>query len=116
MAQTTVLTLLPQTPYNPTTNTVRGSKQPAASYYLASSDLQTVSWNINSFSGTLTIQVSLSTSPDEATDNDWFTVHTVPYGSTSGTFYTNINGNFVWIRAKISNFTQGVIQYIRVSY
>lgn len=116
MAQTTVLSLLPQTPYNPTTNLIRGSKQPAAAYYLANSDLQTVSWSINNFSGTIAFQVSLVTNPNESTDADWFNVHSEAYTSTSGTFYNNINGNFVWIRVRISNFTQGVIQNIKVSY
>ena len=116
MAQTTILTLLPQTTHNPQTNLVRGTKQPAAAYYLANSDLQTVSWSINNFSGTMSIQVSLVTSPNETSDSDWFTVHSQAYTSTSGTFYSNINGNFVWIRARIANFTQGVIQYIKVSY
>lgn len=116
MAQTTVLSLLPQTPYNPSTNLVRGTKQPAAAYYLANNDLQTVSWSINNFTGTIQFQVSLVNSPNESTDTDWFTVQSHAYSSTSGTFYNNITGNFVWMRAVASNFTQGVIQNVKVSY
>lgn len=116
MAQTTILTLLPQTSHNPSVNVVRGTKQPAASYYLANSDLQTVSWSLNNFSGTVIIQASLVTSPNESNDSDWFNVYTNAVTSTSGVFYSNISGNFVWIRAKLSNFTQGVVQYVKVSY
>ena len=116
MAQTTVLSLLPQTPYSPSTSLVRGAKQPAAAYYLANSDLQTVAWSLNNFTGTISFQVSLVTSPNEASDSDWFSVQSHVYTSTSGTFYNNIIGNFVWIRAVASNFTQGVIQNVKVSY
>jgi len=116
MAQTTILPLLSQTPYSSANTTVRGAKQPAAAYYLANSDLQTVSWSTNNFSGTITIQASLVTSPNENNDNDWFDVHSVAYSATSIIDYSNVSGNFVWIRAKISGFTQGVVQYIKVSY
>lgn len=116
MAQTTVLQLLPQTPYRNGTPTVTGTKQPAAAYYLANSDLQTISWSTNNFTGTIVIQASLVTSPNENNDNDWFDVYDVTYSSTSIVDYSNVKGNFVWVRAKITGFTQGVIQNIKVSY
>lgn len=115
MAQATVLELFPQTPYSGTT-TIYGDKQPAAAYYLATASLQTLSWYLTNVTGLITIQVSLATSPDEATDDDWFTVYTKSCSSTTEINYQNITGNFVWIRAKIVSFTQGVIQNIKVSY
>lgn len=123
MSQSTTLILLPETAYNPggidvPPNTiVTGNTYPAASYYLSSQDLQTVSWSINNFKGTLTIQASLVDTP--TTDNDWFTVMNVVYNDPAGTTmnaFNNVFGNYVWIRAKINNFTQGIVNHVKVSY
>jgi hypothetical protein len=125
MAQSTVLTLLPTTSHsgsNPIN--IIGVKQQAAAYTLASSSLQTVIWNLGAnvrglqpvyFTGTATIQASLSTEPGTF---DWFDVYTLPVDSTptgqSG-FY-NLAGSYVWIRAVVTNWTAGSIQAITVSY
>lgn len=121
MSQSATLILLPQTAYRgtPTPNTtVVGSKQPGASYYLSSQDLQTVTWAITNFKGTITIQASLLDSPSDS-DSDWFTVQNLVYNDQAGTTvnsFNNVTGNFVWLRAVINNFTQGVVQNIKVSY
>lgn len=117
MAQATVLELFPQTPYSGTT-TIVGDKQPAAAYYRATASLQTISWYLTSVIGLITIQASLATNPDESNDDDWVTVYTINgmSGALTGIDYENINGNFVWLRAKIVSFTQGTIQYMKVSY
>lgn len=120
MAQATTLILLPETTYTggPPPNTiVTGNAQPAASYYLSSQDLQTVSWATTNFKGTLTVQASLLDMP--ATDDDWFTAFNVVYSDPAGTTinsFHNIIGNFLWIRVTINNFTQGVVQHVKVSY
>jgi hypothetical protein len=123
MSQSTTLILLPQTAYNPGSvdvlpnTTVTGDKYPAASYYLSSQDLQTVSWSLTSFRGIVTIQASLVDTP--TTDNDWFTVRNIVYNDQAGTTtnaFQNITGNFIWIRAVVNNFTQGTVQNIKVSY
>lgn len=116
MAQSTTLILFPQTSFSGSNNLIRGDKKQAASYYLGNADLQTVTWNLTNVNGTLAIQASIATDPTETDDNDWFTVFTLPCTNLTQTGYTNINGNFVWIRAKISSFTQGVIQNVKVSY
>ena len=125
MAQSTTLILLPQTSYRNAT-IIRGSKQPAAAYYLGNQDLQTINWSLSSFKGTIYIQASLASNPNEANDDDWFDAcppidwnqTTYPNG-TNGNFFQNLNGNFVWLRAKVSfgDYNgSGVIQYIKVSY
>lgn len=116
MAQSTVLQLFPQTASTGTNNLIRGEKRQAAAYYLGNADLQTVTWNLTGVTGTIVIQASIATNPVETDDNDWFTVFTLPCNNLTQTGYTNINGNFVWLRAKISSFTQGVIQNMKVSY
>jgi hypothetical protein len=123
MSQSTTLILLPQTTYNPgglnlpATPIVVGNTYPAASYYLSSQDMQTVSWSISNFKGTLTLQASLLDTP--VTEDDWFTVMNVVYNDQAGTTinsFNNIIGNYVHIRAKVNNFTQGTVNHIKVSY
>lgn len=117
MAQTSTLMLMPQTVYDGggTANvyTVTGQTQPAAAYYLGNNNLQTVTYGLSSVTATIEIQASLSSEP---VDNDWFIVHTIQANSLTSTSYTNIQGNFVHIRAVIKEFSGGTIQYIKVTY
>lgn len=113
MAQNTVLQLLPQTAFNGSNQTVLGSKQPAAGYYLANKDLQTLSWSITNATGYLVIKASLATDPG---NDDWFTVQTITFTSLSQNSYMNIVGNYVWIKADLISFTQGVVNHVKVSY
>ena len=121
MSQATILQLLPQTIYTNST-IVTGNKVPAAAYYLGNQDLQTLSWNVTNFLGTIYIQATLASEPNEVTDGDWFNVYAInnigQTGLTETNFY-NLHGNFVWLRAKVSfgNYAgSGVIQYVKVSY
>lgn len=116
MAQATTLILLPQLSYNAVSvvgNSFTGEKQPAASFYLGNKDLQTVTWSITGVSATIEIQATLAEDP---TEDDWFIVNNLVVNSLSQMSFTNIQGNFVYMRAVIQNFTHGVIQNIKVSY
>jgi hypothetical protein len=125
MAQTTTSVLIPQTNYvgsNPLS--IVGEKQQAAAFYLANSNLQTITWNLGNningnspvyFVGTIKIQASLVTNPGAL---DWFDVYTVSVSSTAtgqSGFY-NLTGNYVWLRAVVTQWTSGPIQAIAVSY
>jgi Tfp pilus assembly protein PilW len=123
MSQATTLILLPQTAYNPggpgvlPNTTVTGNAYPAASYYVSAQELQTITWSVTTFRGTVTIQTSLVDMP--STDNDWITVVNLVYSDSIGTTttsFTNVIGNYVWVRARINNFTQGILNHIKVSY
>lgn len=129
MSQTTTLILLSQTTFanvgNVTSYTVIGNQQPAASYYLGNRDLQTVALSTVSVTGNIFIEATLATDP--STDSDWFKVYELEAnanaanGSPSKTASTtslgvNIEGNFVWMRAKVKDFSSGIIQYIKLSY
>lgn len=119
MAQATILQMLPQTSYNSSSvvgGVLLGERQPAASYYLGNKDLQTVSWNLTTFTGYLTIQASLMDNPSNTSDSDWVTVATVALDNETRSGFQNINGNFVWLRLRVTGFTQGVIQNVKVSY
>lgn len=116
MAQTTIFTLIPQTAHPGTSGSVQsitGSNMQAASYTLSNRDLQTVTWHVqNEFAGEITIQASLVSVPEST---DWFDVYDINTSSSKNGF-TNIHGNFVWIRAIVTNWTDGGINLVSVSY
>ena len=128
MSQTTTLILLPETAYvNPGNNasyTVTGNSQPAAAYYLGNRDLQTVNTKLSNVTGNIVIEATLATTP---TSTDWFNVYTLeanvnaaansaPKIASNTSSYTNIEGNFVYIRAKIEDFAAGTLSFVKLSY
>lgn len=122
MAQSTTLILLPQTTYDGggTANiyTVTGDIQPAAAYYLGNKDLQTISYSFTNVTGNLEIQATLSSDP---TEQDWFNVFSLAANNNSNTnstvnSYQNITGNFVYIRARLKDFAEGGVQYVKLTY
>lgn len=115
MAQTTIQNLLPQTAHPPGSDPVEliGDRKEAAAYLLANRDLQTITWHFSgTFQGECKIQASLETDPDAG---DWFDVYSINTGSELDGYH-NLNGNFVWIRAFVYDWTQGTIQLITASY
>jgi hypothetical protein len=120
MAQTSVLNLFTATSYpGPigTSVTLNGDAKQAASYYVSGKNSQTVTWSLGeTFTGSIYIQASLSStsSGGEPAETEWFSVYTIDTSNKTG-FY-NISGNFVWIRARVVDWTAGTIQLITVSY
>lgn len=128
MSQVTILELLPQTTYDGggTANvyTVTGNAQPAAAYYLGNQNLQTVNIKLSNCSGNIVIEASLNSNSSNA---EWFKVYELvananastgsePYDSSNASIYTNIEGNFVYMRAKIVDFAGGVVNFVKLSY
>ena len=128
MSQTTTLILLPQTTYvnpgNGSPYTVTGNSQPAAAYYLGNKDLQPVNISLTNCTGNITIEASLATTPGS---NDWFKVYeleananaaanSAPEIASNAAMYTNVNGNFVYIRAKVKDFQGGLVNFVKLSY
>jgi hypothetical protein len=128
MAQSTLLQLLPATTYinpgNGAPYTVTGEYQPAAAYYLGNRDLQTVNFKLNSCTGNILIEATLASSPVAI---DWFRVYefeananaspnSAPQIASNASAYTNIEGNFVYLRAKIEDFQGGIVEYVKLSY
>lgn len=128
MSQSTILVLLPETAYNGggTANvyTVVGNSQPAAAYYLGNQDLQTVNLKLNNVTGNIVIEATLNSNVSNA---EWFSVfkleananaasNTAPKLASNTSMYTNIEGNFVYLRAKIVDFAGGVVQFVKLSY
>jgi len=128
MSQTTTLILLPQTTYvnpgNGAPYTVTGNSQPAAAYYLGNKDLQTVNISLTNCTGNITIEASLATTPGSG---DWFKVYeleananaasnSAPQIASNAAIYTNIDGNFVYMRAKVVDFQGGIVDFVKLSY
>ena len=131
MSQTTTLILLPETTYTGTIPPapagpydVTGNSQPAASYYLGNRDLQTVNLKLTGATGNVMIDATLASTP---TSTDWFNVYALeanaaaaansaPKIASDASLYTNIEGNFVYIRARIVDFNAGVVNFVKLSY
>lgn len=128
MSQSTTLILLPETTYanpgNGSPYTVTGTSNPAAAYYLGNKDLQTVNFRLSQVVGNIVIEASLATTP--ATD-DWFKVYeleananavanSAPLLASNASMYTNIDGNFVHMRAKVEGFQGGTVHFVKLSY
>jgi len=119
------ITLVPTTTFGTATGNYDGNsstfysdKQKGDGYYGYTDGLHTVAYYLSNFVGEITMQATLSKSPS---DNDWFDVDntTNSYdGSTAQTLQEayNFTGNFVWVRAKITNFTDGTIRKIVFNY
>jgi hypothetical protein len=127
-----------QTESHPGQSTVEsrvGEKYKGDGFYGRTDGLHTVQWTITDFKGTVSVQATLAVNPIE---EDWFTVslgkgdqyavdttglvskisiNSVTYSdSTDGSFSYNFVGNYVWVRAKIDNWTRGSINSIKLSH
>jgi hypothetical protein len=123
-------------PNTATTALIYNSEKIKGDGYFGNSDgLHTVFWSVSNFTGTLAVQGTLSTNPQES---DWsnvklasvsipFTVDTTGLiraaNITATTFSTvtntvetyNFVGNYVWLRGKISDFTRGAVNVISIN-
>ena len=87
MSQSTILTLLPQTPYNNdgTGNaySVTGNSVQAAGYILGGQDLQTLTYNFSEVTGNLIIEGTLASTPmasgPTAFSNQYIPFPEIPY-------------------------------------
>ncbi len=99
---------------------ITGDKYKGDGYYGRSDGFHTVQYSLDGFIGTLVIQATLAVEP---TSSDWFTLtettHTSANDSSDnadGGFLYNFTGNYVWVRAYISNWTDGAISNILLNH
>jgi hypothetical protein len=87
----------------------------AANYYGGQGSVQTITYRLQDFVGTITIWATLNDAQESA---PWFQIATYGDGSTAenGTIPVSVVGNFSWIRAEITGFSGGTIQSITVAY
>lgn len=116
MAQTTVVNLIPNTNHTGsegTAITIIGDAEQAADYYVALRNSQTISWNLSSsFEGDIDIEATLDTDVDNNTL--WTRAYAIDTSNYNG--YYNLVGNYVWIRARVHNWTKGTIVLVSASY
>lgn len=133
MAQSeTILSNLPH-PGDSTIESHTGEKYKGDGYYGRADGLHTIQVNLSGFLGNIEVQGTLEINP---TDADYFpillgngqkvdtsgkvstnTVTKLEYtaNETSSKTY-NFTGNYVWIRAKISNWTDGTVNSIQLNH
>ena len=120
MAKKTV-TLIPSTTFGSAVGNYDGSslsftsdKHKGDGYYGYADGVHTVAVFPTNLEATIQMQATLATDPAET---DWFDVSNAVLGddstaqSTATTF--TFTGNFVWIRAKVTNFEAGTITKVQ---
>jgi hypothetical protein len=114
--------LLPSTAYGTPSGNYDGSSTsfignavPAANYYGGQGSAQTAIIQVTGFVGVVTIEATLNDWTQQAL---WFEVETYGNASvpTTDTQAINMIGNFVWLRAKVTEFTAGSINSANVVY
>lgn len=133
MAQSELILANQMHPGDSTAQTTFGEKFKGDGYYGRSDGLHTVQVNLTGFLGDIELQGTLAVDP---TADDWFNVRlgsgqTIDTtgkfvsSSTSKLEYTanetssktyNFTGNYVWIRTKISNWTDGTVNSIQLNH
>jgi hypothetical protein len=114
--------LLPQTTYGIPSGNYDGSSTafignaiPAANYYGGQGSAQTAILQLTNFIGKITLQGTLNSWTEQAA---WFDIDSYgdPINPTTNTQAINMAGNFVWIRAAVTEFTGGVINSATVVF
>jgi hypothetical protein len=139
MAQSETILPINTHPDDSTITTVTGDKFKGDGYYGRSDGLHTIQVNLTGFTGQIEIQGTLAVSP---TDDDWFNVELATNTTVAGTVDTtgavssgstvivsslsfddstannnyNFTGNYVWVRAYVSNWTSGSINKIMLNH
>jgi hypothetical protein len=122
--------MLPQTAHVLANGTydVVGNKVAAASYYIGCKSMQTVNINVTNLTANLVLQASLTTDPSaNLVSTDWFDVYTLEANTSvsasaaaqsaaNASMAMNIEGNYVWMRAKIDDFSSGIVNWVKLSY
>jgi len=86
----------------------------AANYYQGQGSIQTVTIQVEGFVGRIRLQASLNDDPAAAL---WFEVYDYDRVSPTTDYHpVSLVGNYVWMRAEITDFSAGTIQTISISY
>jgi hypothetical protein len=122
MTSYTTQTLVSNVTYGVPSGNYDGSSQdwvsnavPAASYYGGQGSLQTITYRLQDFVGIIKIEATLNDSKDSA---PWFEVDVYDSASGAVTVYhpVNVVGNFTWLRARVTSFDSGTINFVTASY
>lgn len=107
-------------PGESTTLSVTGESFKGDGFYSRADGFHTVQYNLNGFIGSVAMQGTLASNP---TESDWFTITDSTLTSVddssqynTGSFVINFTGNFIWVRAVVSNWTDGSINSILLNH
>ena len=96
------------------TQVVTGDAYKGDGYYGRSDGFHTVQYTLVGFIGSIAIQATLAVEP---TEDDWFTVIDQEYlTSTDTSEVANFTGNYVWVRSKVNNWTDGTVNSIILNH
>jgi hypothetical protein len=125
MTATTTITMIPSTSFGSATGNYDGTSTSFESdntkgdgYYGFSDGVHTAQVRVTGFPGTIKFQGSLATTP---TSTDWVDIAGAALAGDGSSLITNsyiynFTGNYVWIRASITNFTAGSINTILLAH
>tara|TARA_B110000503_G_scaffold24083_1_gene37864 strand:- start:687 stop:1052 length:366 start_codon:yes stop_codon:yes gene_type:complete len=107
-------------PGDSTATTATGDNFKGDGYYGRSDGFHSVQYSLDGFIGKINMQATLAVEP---TDTDWFTLSGTEHTSATeidvngdGGFIYNFTGNYVWVRAYISNWTDGTVSNILLNH
>lgn len=103
-------------PGDSTVETVTGEKFKGDGYYGRSDGFHTIQYTVTGFRGAIEIQATLAIDPAE---EDWFQVSytdLVVDGADTYSAFQNFVGNYVWVRAHISDWTDGTVNSIQLNH
>ena len=86
-----------------------GDKIQADGYYGYAAGLHTVAMYTTGYSGLLSIQATLASTPVEA---DWFDLFEFNLTADSTTRGMTVTGNYVYLRAKVTNRIAGTVDKV----
>ena len=136
MAQSETILSAQTHPGDSTNETITGEKYKGDGYYGRSDGFHTIQINLTGFIGRIEMQGTLAVEPAE---DDWFsislggsitasvdttglvtsstTVVTINYTENETSVKTyNFTGNYVWLRAKVSDWTDGTVNSITLNH
>jgi len=100
-------------PGDSTIESVTGEKYKGDGYYGRSDGLHTLQYSYTGFTGTLVIEATLAIDPTGA---DWFSVLSLVAEQETDSQIKSVTGNYVWLRAKIMNWTDGTLDSVVLNH
>jgi len=99
--------------YYNTTDNFNSNAAVGDGYFGSNDGLHSASYSITNFLGNIVLQGTLVKTPIDA---DWFNIPDTNYVGTANvgiiTTSSNFIGNFVWVRANVTAFSQGTINKV----
>lgn len=120
MAQSETILSQQTHPGDSTPEVLAGEKFKGDGYYGRSDGFHTVQVTVTGLIGNISMQGTLAVDPVEG---DWFDIPSAMLTSAdinsqynTGSFMYNFTGNYVWVRASITNWTDGTINSIKLNH